>query len=115
VGVGGDDQPAGGPVGRPSPGPEHITPHDRSLVEWVATASVGERIPEPWKWASNPFQSVVLRLIDLRVISAPPMGADRSDVVRDASVAAQAWLERHPRNLAKPLQFDDVEAPAQPE
>jgi hypothetical protein len=109
------DAPTHEQPGRPSPGPEHITPHDRALVQWVASASAGDRIPEPWKWASNPFQSVVLRLIDLRVIAAPPQGADRGDVVRGAALAAQAWLERHPRNLEDPLRFDDVEAPAAPE
>jgi hypothetical protein len=101
-------------TGRPSPGPEQITPHDRALVEWVAGASVGDRIPEPWKWASNPFQSVVLRLIDLRVIAAPPQGADRGDVVRDAADAARTWLAKHPRNPEHPLQFDDTESPAAP-
>jgi hypothetical protein len=106
----GDERP-----GRPSPGPEHITPHDRALVEWVAGASVGDRIPEPWKWASNPFQSVVLRLIDLRVIPAPQHGADRADVVREAAVAAKAWLERHPRDPEHPLLFDDTEAKPAPE
>ncbi|HEY5198647.1 MAG TPA: hypothetical protein VIJ51_16625 [Solirubrobacteraceae bacterium] len=110
-----DDSPGLEAPGRPSPGPEHITPHDRGLVEWVATAAAGDRIPEPWKWASNPFQSVVLRLIDLRVIAAPAHGADRGDVVRGAALAAQAWLERHPRNVERPLQFDDTESPAAPE
>jgi hypothetical protein len=113
--VDGDDSTELDQPGRPSPGPAHITPHDRALVEWVANASVGDRIPEPWKWASQPFQSVVLRLIDLRVIAAPAQGADRGEVVREAAVAARAWLERHPRNLENPLQFDDVQSPGAPE
>jgi hypothetical protein len=71
-----------------------VHPHDRGLVEWVATASPGDRIPEPWKWASNPFQSVVLRLIELKVIPIPPAGTDRAEVVRDAAIAAKAWLAK---------------------
>jgi len=106
-----DDPSAQRTPGRPSPGPLLITPHDRSLVEWVASASAGDRIPEPWKWASNPFQSMILRLIDLRVIAAPPNGADRADVVRDAAVAARAWLEANPRDAENPLRIADDEAP----
>jgi hypothetical protein len=92
------DLPSYEKPGRPSPGPEDVHPHDRALVEWVATASPGDRIPEPWKWASSPTQSVILRLIDLRVIPVPPAGTDRADVVRDAGAAARAWLEAHPRD-----------------
>jgi hypothetical protein len=84
--------------GRPSPGPARVHPHDRGLVEWVATAQPGDRIPEPWRWASSPTQSVILRLIDLRVIGAPGEGVDNAEVVRDAAVAARAWLEAHPRD-----------------
>jgi len=109
--VDGDDPQPNAQAGRPSPGPLLITPHDRSLVEWVATASVGDRIPEPWKWASSPFQSMILRLIDLRVIAAPPNGADRGDVVREAAAAARAWLEANPRDAENPLRIADDEAP----
>ena len=92
------DRPSYEKPGRPSPGPEQVHPHDRALVEWVATASPGDRIPEPWKWASSPTQSVILRLIDLRVIPVPAAGTDRAEVVRDAAAAARAWLEAHPRD-----------------
>jgi hypothetical protein len=107
--MGADDAPTHETPGRPSPGPERITPYDRALVEWVADASVGDKIPEPWKWASSPTQSVILRLVDLRVIKAPVHGTDNGDVVREAAVAAQAWLEAHPRDVADPLPLDETE------
>jgi hypothetical protein len=110
--VASDDAPTHETPGRPSPGPERITPYDRALVEWVANASVGDRIPEPWKWASSPTQSVILRLVDLRVIKAPAQGTDNGDVVREAAVAARAWLEAHPRDIDDPLRIDDGQSPA---
>jgi hypothetical protein len=66
------------------------------LVQWVADASPGDRIPEPWRWARSPTQSIILTLVDLGVIAAPKLGTDLKMVVGDASTAARTWLEAHP-------------------
>ena len=47
---------------------------DRMLVEWVAQASVGDEFPDPFRWARNPLQSVILTLADLGVHGAPGAG-----------------------------------------
>src|SRR5436190_18954149 len=41
---------------------------DRYLVEWVAQAKVGDPFPEPWKWASDPIESIIRSLVELGVI-----------------------------------------------
>jgi len=76
-------------------GPAPVRQRDRALVEWVAAAAPGDRFPEPWRWARSPNQSVILTLVDLGVIASPAPGTELSEVVRDASVAARAWLEAH--------------------
>lgn len=76
---------------------------DRHLVEWVAQANVGDRFPEPWRWASDPVESIIRTLVALGVIERPPPGAAPATVAREASAAARAWLEAHP-----------VQAPAPP-
>ncbi|MEA2198561.1 MAG: hypothetical protein QOJ25_2612 [Solirubrobacteraceae bacterium] len=65
-------------------------------MEWVAGASPGDRIPEPWRWAHSPTRSVILTLVDLGVIAAPTPGTDLTVVVSEASAAAREWLEAHP-------------------
>jgi hypothetical protein len=65
-------------------------------VEWVADASPGDRVPEPWRWARSPTRSVILTLVDLGVIKPPKLGTALSVVVSEASAAARAWLEAHP-------------------
>jgi hypothetical protein len=65
-------------------------------VEWVADATPGDRVPEPWRWARSPTRSVILTLVDLGVIENPELGTDVAVVVREASAAARAWLEAHP-------------------
>jgi hypothetical protein len=66
------------------------------LVQWVADASPGDRVPEPWRWARSPTQSVILTLVDLGVIAIPKPGTDLKVVVSEASTAARTWLEAHP-------------------
>ncbi|MEA2297075.1 MAG: hypothetical protein QOF77_11 [Solirubrobacteraceae bacterium] len=73
-----------------------MRPRDRLLVEWVAGAAAGDRVPEPWRWARSPTQSVILTLAGLGVIQAPPPGADLARVVEEAAVSARAWLVEHP-------------------
>ena len=69
---------------------------DRHLVEWVAQASVGDQFPEPWRWASDPSESIVRSLVALGVIERPAPEANLADVAREAGVAARAWLAEHP-------------------
>lgn len=73
-----------------------MSSRDRALVEWVADASPGDRVPEPWRWARSPTRSVILTLVDLDVIVNPKPGTDLDVVVREASEAARAWLDAHP-------------------
>jgi len=73
-----------------------VTPRDRMLVEWVAQAKVGDALPAPWSYARSPLESVVRTLAILGVIERPAPGADWAAVAREASAAAQGWLERHP-------------------
>lgn len=76
---------------------EHrLNPQERMLVEWVATASPGDRIPEPWRWAHKPTWSVVITLVSIGLIESPGEGRDITEVVSEARVAAQAWLQAHP-------------------
>jgi hypothetical protein len=69
---------------------------DRYLVEWVAQAKVGDPFPEPWKWASDPIESIIRSLVELGVIEKPSADVDLATVAREAGVAANAWLEAHP-------------------
>jgi hypothetical protein len=79
-----------------SPPQHQVRPRDRALVEWVAEATPGDKIPEPWRWAKSPTQSVILTLVDLEVIAKPEPGTELTAVVTEASVAARAWLDAHP-------------------
>lgn len=69
---------------------------DRHLVEWVAQAKVGDPFPEPWKWASEPIESIIRTLVQLGVIEKPSPDVDLATVAKDAGVAARAWLEANP-------------------
>ena len=69
---------------------------DRYLVEWVAQAKVGDQFPEPWKWASDPIDSIIRTLVGLGVIDKPAPDANLAVVAQEASVAAKAWLEANP-------------------
>jgi hypothetical protein len=69
---------------------------DRMLVEWVAQASVGDAFPDPFGWARNPLQSVILTLADLGVMQRPAPGTPWDAIAAEASTAARAWLAEHP-------------------
>jgi len=69
---------------------------DRLLVEWVASAKVGDPFPEPWSNAMNPRESIIRTLVMLGIIRLPPPDADMAAIAEEASVAARAWLERNP-------------------
>ena len=69
---------------------------DRHLVEWVAQAKIGDQFPEPWRWASDPIESIIRTLVSLGVIAKPAPDADLAAVAHEASAAARAWLQAHP-------------------
>jgi hypothetical protein len=79
-----------------------VRSRDRALVEWVAAATPGDRIPEPWRWAQHPTQSVILTLVDLDVLEPPKPGTDLTVLLREASAAARSWLEAHPAEEGSP-------------
>ena len=79
-----------------------VQPRERALIEWVAAASPGDRVPEPWRWARSPTESVLLILFELGVIERPPIDGDRAAQVREAATAARAWLDAHPIHDAGP-------------
>jgi hypothetical protein len=83
----------------PGPPPRRVRARDRELIEWVAAAAPGDRVPEPWRWAKSPTRSVLLILAGLGVIETPQPGADVAALVRDAAVSARAWLDAHPPDV----------------
>ncbi len=70
---------------------------DRHLVEWVANAKIGDQFPEPWKWASDPIESIIRTLVGLGVIEKPAPDADLAVVAKEAGASARAWLEANPK------------------
>jgi hypothetical protein len=70
---------------------------DRYLVEWVAQAKIGDQFPEPWRWASNPIESIIRTLVELGVIDKPGPDIDLAAVAQQASEAARVWLEANPQ------------------
>ncbi len=74
-----------------------ISLSDRYLVEWVAQAKVGDAFPEPWKWASDPIESIIRSLVQLGVIEKPSPDVDLATVATEAGASARAWLEANPR------------------
>jgi hypothetical protein len=83
--------------------PDRLRLSDWLLVEWVATATRGSSFPEPWCHAHSPLESMVHQLVELGVMDPPAPGTDVAAVARDATAAAQAWLETHPRPEPEPL------------
>ena len=81
---------------RPMDEPPRVALRERLLVEWVASAKVGDPFPEPWSNAMNPRESIIRTLVMLRVIELPAADADMAAVAREASAAARAWLEQNP-------------------
>lgn len=66
------------------------------LLEWVANASPGDQIPEPWRWSHKPTWSVIISLVSLGIIKTPQPGTEMAVLAGEASAAARAWLEAHP-------------------
>jgi hypothetical protein len=83
--------------------PDKVRLSDWLLVEWVATARKGAPFPEPWCHAHSPLESMVHQLRELGVMQEPAPGTDVATVARDATAAAQAWLEHNPRPEPEPL------------
>lgn len=81
-------------VDRPPP----IPARDRMLVEWVAQASLGDAIPEPWSYARSPLESIIRTLALLGVIGPPEPGVTWAAIAREAGPQARAWLDAHPRD-----------------
>ena len=76
--------------------PPRVRLGERLLVEWVANAKVGDPFPEPWSNARSPRESIIRTLVQLGVIAPPAPDASMASIAQEASVAARAWLERHP-------------------
>ncbi|HEV2776786.1 MAG TPA: hypothetical protein VGV90_14425 [Solirubrobacteraceae bacterium] len=83
--------------------PDRLRLSDWLLVEWVAGAKRGSPFPEPWCHAHSPLESMVRQLVELGVMDPPAPGTDVATVARDATAAAQAWLQSHPRPQPEPL------------
>ena len=77
--------------------PDPVGVADWLLIEWVASAGQGDPFPEPWCRAHDPPGTMLCRLTELGVMTAPAPGSDPAAIAREASVAAQRWIERHPR------------------
>ncbi len=82
--------------------PREVSAKDRHLVEWVAQASLGDRLPEPWSYASRPLESIVRTLAALGVIERAPQGSDWAAIAREAGPKAREWLERNPPREGAP-------------
>jgi len=75
-----------------------ISGKDRELVEWVASAKVGDTIPPPWSYASRPLESMVRTLATLGVVERAPQGSNWAKIAAGAGPAARAWLQENQRN-----------------
>jgi hypothetical protein len=73
-----------------------VSAKDRHLVEWVASAKVGDAIPAPWSYASRPLESMVRTLAQVGVLEHTPQGSDWAAIARTAGPAAREWLARNP-------------------
>jgi hypothetical protein len=77
--------------------PDPVGLRDWLLIEWVATAQLGDAFPEPWCQAHDPPGTMVRRLTELGVMTALPPGTADATIAHAASEAARRWLEHHPR------------------
>jgi hypothetical protein len=91
-----DDEPTRRAPVRPMDDAPSVRLSERLLVEWVASAKVGDAFPEPWSNAQNPRESILRTLVQLGVIERPAPDTSLASIATEASVAARAWLERHP-------------------
>jgi hypothetical protein len=72
-----------------------LTATEWSLVRWVAQASVGEPLPEPWRWARSPMESVIRTLVEIGVMDPPPANVEWGAVAGEAAAAARRWRAEH--------------------
>jgi len=79
-----------------SRGPRRVEARERALVEWVANASSGDPMPEPWRWAHKPTSAIIVTLVDLGVVARPAPGVEMTAWKGEASAAARVWLQAHP-------------------
>jgi hypothetical protein len=82
--------------------PDRLRHSDWLLVQWVATAKRGDPFPAPWVHAHSPLTAMITHLVDLDVIERPGPDADVAKIAREATAAAQRWLERHPEPELEP-------------
>jgi hypothetical protein len=82
--------------------PDKLRHGDWLLVHWVATAKRGDPFPEPWCHAHSPLTSMIAHLVALDVIERPGPDADVPSIAREATAAAQRWLETHPEPERRP-------------
>jgi hypothetical protein len=91
----------------PGPGfagfPDKVRLSDWLLVEWVATAKKGSQYPEPWCHAHSPLNSMLHQLAELGVMKPLDPDTDVPTKAREATAAAKAWLQTHPRPDPEPL------------
>ena len=76
--------------------PDRLRHADWLLVRWVATAKRGDPYPDPWCHAHSPMAAMVAQLVELQVMQRPAPDAEAATIAREATAAAQAWLERNP-------------------
>lgn len=84
------------------PGPQRR--NDWLLVSWVAAAKPGDPYPEPWCRAHAPLEAMIGRLAEMGVVARPAPGTDVATIAREASAAAQRWLEQNPEPPLVPQQ-----------
>jgi hypothetical protein len=90
-----DDNPYKAPASS-----RQVRPAERALIEWVATASFGDEIPEPWGYAMSPHESVLRTLVACEVIALPAPGFDAEAIVYGSGAEAKAWLRDNPASEA---------------
>ncbi|HEX4364843.1 MAG TPA: hypothetical protein VHZ75_09870 [Solirubrobacteraceae bacterium] len=83
--------------------PDPVRLSDWLLVEWVATAKRGDAFPDPWCHAHSPLKSMIDALVELSVMRQPPPDASVKEIAAEATAAAQAWLQTHPRPDPAPV------------
>jgi hypothetical protein len=82
--------------------PDRLRHGDWLLVQWVATAKRGDPFPAPWCHAHSPLTAMITQLVDLGVIARPGPDADVPTIAREATAAAQRWLEQNPEPVREP-------------
>lgn len=65
---------------------------DRQLIEWVARAKPGDRLPDPYFAAQDYGRSIIHRLVELGVMDEPSPADEVAAVFERAGSAARDWL-----------------------